>query len=309
MSPANPLPATASDAVPTWAPRFLVITATALIAVVVAVCLPFWFADLDSEILSIATPALQWIPFVVVLIVHLAMRPGVRFWRSVAVGIRPARRTFAAAGIALAVFVIVPLATIAITASIGLVEIEIADGAGMAALMVLPLSLVWMLFTFGEEAAWRGYLQTTLAPLGFWRSTALIGGFWAVWHLPLTLTYAFDGVMPMRDVAATTVNLLFAAVAISAVRYIGGSVWPAVIAHAAMNTMGQFAYSNLIAPLTELDGLAYWSFYAVSWIVWAVALIPLTRLALARRWDPIVSRARPTATPAQAGSRPQPPRG
>ena len=262
---------------PPWAPRFLAVSSAALLAAVVAVCLPFWVTDLDSEILSVATPALQWLPFAVVLVVHLAMRPGVRFWRWSAIGVRPVARTVGAAGVALAVFVAVPIATIAIGTALGLVEFAPVEGAATAALLVLPLSIVWMVFAFGEEIGWRGYLTSLLAPLGFWRSTLVIGGFWAAWHLPLTLTYALDGTMPFRDVVSTTVNLLFAAVAISLVRWFSGSVWPAVFAHAVMNTMGQFAYSNLITPLTTLDDGAYWAFFGVSWGVWAVVLAVMTR--------------------------------
>lgn len=264
-------------ALPPWAPRLLTVAGITLLALVVAICLPFWVTDLDSEILSIATPALQWIPFAVILIVHLAMRPGVRFWRWSAISVRPVARTVGSAVVALAVFVAVPLLTIAIAATLGLVEFTPVEGAVTAALLVLPLSIVWMVFAFGEEIGWRGYLTSTLAPLGFWRSTLVIGAFWAVWHLPLTLTYALDGSMPLRDVVSTTINLLFAAVAIAAVRWFSGSVWPAVFAHAIMNTMGQFAYSNLITPLTSLDNGAYWAFYGVSWMVWAVVLAILTR--------------------------------
>ncbi|MGO1236642.1 hypothetical protein, partial [Microbacterium gubbeenense] len=74
---------------PPWAPRFLAVSGAALLAAIVAVCLPFWVTDLDSEILSVVTPALQWLPFAVVLVVHLAMRPGMRFWRWSAIGVRP----------------------------------------------------------------------------------------------------------------------------------------------------------------------------------------------------------------------------
>lgn len=260
-----------------WAPRFLTVSGGVLAALVVTICLPFWLTDLDSEILSIATPALQWIPFVVILVVHLAMRPGVRFWRWSAIGVRPVARTIGSAGIALVVFVAVPLLTIVVASALGLVNIAPVEGAATAALLVLPLSIVWMVFAFGEEIGWRGYLTSLLAPLGFWRSTLVIGGFWAAWHLPLTLTYALDGTMPFRDVVSTTVNLLFAAVAISLVRWFSGSVWPAVFAHAVMNTMGQFAYSNLITPLTSLDDGAYWAFFGVSWGVWAVVLAVVTR--------------------------------
>lgn len=40
---------------------------------------------------------------------------------------------------------------------------------------------------FGEELGWRGLMQAELAHLGFWRSSAIIGFFWGLWHAPLIL--------------------------------------------------------------------------------------------------------------------------
>lgn len=271
-----------------WAARFLWISGLALAAIMLMICAPFWLTDLDTEILTVLTPAAQWLPFAVVLIVHLAMRPRgsdgerVRFWRLLTVGVRPVGRMFAAIGLMVVTFVGVPIVTILLTAGVGLVDIAPVDGAAGAALLVLPLAVGFMVFTFGEEAGWRGVIQSVLAPLGFWRSTLLIGTYWALWHLPLSLTYHADGVMPLRDVATTTVNLLFAAVAISAARYLGSSVWPAVFAHALMNMMGQYAYSNLITPIGSLDDGSYWAFSGISWVVWAIA-VALLSLAVKRR--------------------------
>ncbi|MDZ7730323.1 MAG: CPBP family intramembrane glutamic endopeptidase [Natrialbaceae archaeon] len=42
-------------------------------------------------------------------------------------------------------------------------------------------------FAFGEEFGWRGYLLWELAPLGFWRASALIGIIWGIWHSPIIL--------------------------------------------------------------------------------------------------------------------------
>jgi membrane protease YdiL (CAAX protease family) len=40
---------------------------------------------------------------------------------------------------------------------------------------------------FGEELGWRGLLQRELGHLGFWRSSALIGIIWGVWHAPVII--------------------------------------------------------------------------------------------------------------------------
>lgn len=73
-------------------------------------------------------------------------------------------------------------------------ELEKLGGA------LLPLLLVQMTLVaagvgmtinavaaFGEELGWRGFLHQHLATMGFWSRAALIGFFWGLWHLPLTL--------------------------------------------------------------------------------------------------------------------------
>ncbi|RQH00881.1 CPBP family intramembrane glutamic endopeptidase [Natrarchaeobius oligotrophus] len=43
------------------------------------------------------------------------------------------------------------------------------------------------IFALGEEFGWRGVLLTELAPLGFWKASAVIGVLWGVWHAPVIL--------------------------------------------------------------------------------------------------------------------------
>jgi len=40
---------------------------------------------------------------------------------------------------------------------------------------------------FGEELGWRGFLVKELSFMGFWKSSALIGLIWGLWHAPLVL--------------------------------------------------------------------------------------------------------------------------
>ncbi len=40
---------------------------------------------------------------------------------------------------------------------------------------------------FGEELGWRGFLQREFSYMGFWRSSAIIGLIWGIWHAPIIL--------------------------------------------------------------------------------------------------------------------------
>ena len=40
---------------------------------------------------------------------------------------------------------------------------------------------------FGEELGWRGFLLKQLGFMGFWKSSALIGLIWGIWHAPLIM--------------------------------------------------------------------------------------------------------------------------
>ena len=101
-------------------------------------------------------------------------------------------------------------------------------------------------------------------------TTALIGALWAAWHLPLTLALAFAGELQARDVVSKTVDLLLAAVLLSALRYLSGSVWPAVFAHALFNNLFQMLQYNAMEPLSTASPTGYWGYMAISWMVWLI---------------------------------------
>ena len=54
---------------------------------------------------------------------------------------------------------------------------------GFISLIIAPFSNV--IFTFGEEFGWTGYLLPSLLPLGRWKAVAIYGVIWGLWHAPI----------------------------------------------------------------------------------------------------------------------------
>ena len=107
------------------------------------------------------------------------------------------------------------------------------------ALVQLPLLLLAPILnalpSFGEEYGWRGYLLPRLLPLGQWRALLLSGLIWGVWHAPVIARgYNYPG-YPVLGVLAMTVFCVLQGVLFGWLRLATGSVWPAVIAHGALN--------------------------------------------------------------------------
>ncbi len=106
----------------------------------------------------------------------------------------------------------------------------------LAQLAMLPLAPVLnALPSFGEEWGWRGYLLPRLLPLGQWPALILSGAIWGLWHAPLILlgynypTHLASGWLIMVAMCIVW-GILF-----GWTRLATGSVWPAVLAHGALN--------------------------------------------------------------------------
>jgi membrane protease YdiL (CAAX protease family) len=107
----------------------------------------------------------------------------------------------------------------------------------LQALLIAPL--INSLFTFGEEFGWRAYLQPKLMVLGPRKAMLLMGVIWGVWHWPLTaqghnfgLEYAG---YPWLGFLTMTWFTFVLGVFLGWMTFRAGSVWPAVIGHAAIN--------------------------------------------------------------------------
>ena len=90
---------------------------------------------------------------------------------------------------------------------------------------------------FGEELGWRGFLQKELNPLGFWRSSILVGILWGFWHLPL-IFYGYNypdhpiGGIFMMTLLAVMLSPIFAQL-----RLLARSVFAAAIVHGVFNAL------------------------------------------------------------------------
>lgn len=113
----------------------------------------------------------------------------------------------------------------------------------------------------GEELGWRGLLQRELGPLGFWRSSALIGLIWGVWHAPIILQGHNYPEHPVIGVAMMTVLTVLLAPILSLVRLKARSVIAAAILHGTFNAVAGLTYlvvsggSDLTVGITGLAGM------------------------------------------------------
>lgn len=105
-----------------------------------------------------------------------------------------------------------------------------------------------MVFTFGEEFGWRGYLLPRLAPLGGVSAAILVGLIWGFWHAPLIVldSYNYPG-HPWLGILMMMVFCVALSMIFAWLRFRSGSIWTTVLAHAAINAQAGFALLILSA--------------------------------------------------------------
>ncbi|MFA5079841.1 MAG: CPBP family intramembrane glutamic endopeptidase [Dehalococcoidia bacterium] len=113
---------------------------------------------------------------------------------------------------------------------------------------------------FGEELGWRGFLQKELSIMGFWKSSALIGFIWGVWHAPLILLGLNYPQNPQLGVLLMIVWTMLMAPLFSYIRLKSRSVIAASIFHGTINAVPGLAVilisggNELTVGLTGLAG-------------------------------------------------------
>ena len=93
--------------------------------------------------------------------------------------------------------------------------------------------------SLGEEFGWRAYLQPKLMALGWRRAMLWMGLIWGVWHWPLiAMGHNYGLEYPGAPWLGMLVFVLFTTAFGTLLGWLtirGGSVWPAVIGHGALN--------------------------------------------------------------------------
>lgn len=114
---------------------------------------------------------------------------------------------------------------------------------------------------FGEEAGWRGYLQTQLSDLGFWKMSLIIGTIWGFWHAPLIANGHNYPQHPIIGIFVMTLWTIGLAPIFSYVRIKAKSSIATAIMHGTLNASAGFAImfiaggNDLTVGVTGLAGI------------------------------------------------------
>lgn len=194
----------------------------------------------------------RWIPAIVALIVLRASRleGGLVTWFGLRAG--GWRRMLGGSALTVIVLLAAYAASAGVVVALGLAQLQPWSVLGQAALLVVPMILVFSLSTIGEEVAWRGFLQHAFGGWGFWWASSVIAAAWVVFHIPLHGAMAIQGTLPVNVAITSTLGLFFLGLLLSAAAVRFRSVWPAVFAHALpMSTLNLFADASTLPVSTQ----------------------------------------------------------
>jgi uncharacterized protein len=159
------------------------------------------------------------------------------------------------------------------------------DQIGIQTLVLIQLGtlllapLINALPAFGEEWGWRGYLLPQLLPLGQWPALLISGVIWGLWHAPVILLGYNYPQYPLSGWLLMIVFSVLLGILLGWTRLATGSVWPAVIGHAAIN--GAAGMGTLVfAAGSDLDPAVIG---VTGWTGWLLMLLVIGLLVLLRQ--------------------------
>lgn len=244
------------------------------------VALPLWLSGegLATPFFQLIALGMMYTPTIATLVVVLFVARPRSIPRLLGLApLRPLGRTLGLCALALVGFPLLAFLSMLLGQAMGLIELDLVDLTGLAAIMTasgvdgvgrdelttialvqlltLPLSIIiGSLAAFGEELGWRGWLLPNLLPLGTWPALLISGAMWGVWHAPLILLgYNYQ----RTDLVGLLLMVgwcMLLGVVIGWLRLRSASVWPAVIAHGAVNA-SVTAFLMFATPDSLTDGV------------------------------------------------------
>lgn len=163
-------------------------------------------------------------------------------------------------------------------AALKAVPIQVMVFGQLLAVLLAPVLNV--IFALGEEMGWRGYLLPRLLPLGQWPALLISGAIWGAWHAPVILMGYNYPAHPALGVLMMLLFCVILGILFGWTRLVTGSIWPAVIAHGALN--GSAGAVFLFAKAgTSFDsihaGITGWTGWILP-VLWILFLIFTGRL-------------------------------
>jgi len=117
------------------------------------------------------------------------------------------------------------------------------------------------LFAFGEEVAWRGFLDRCLNKIGFWKESLLIGAVWGMWHTPLIM---MGHNYPNHPIPGVFVMIIFCTLLSPIMMFVrekSKSMVAAAIMHGTLNAVAGLSliilvgYNDILCGITGLAGI------------------------------------------------------
>lgn len=279
--------------------------------------LPVWLSGegMQHPLFLLLTTLMMFTPAVATLVTVLVFRPTSIPRLTGLAPLRPVRRTLGLSAVALVTLPVLAFLAMLLGHAMGLLELDLvgfsaardvfaATGAdlpdsaipGIVAVQLAMMPVVVLLncvATFGEEIGWRGWLLPNLLPLGTVPALVLSGAVWGLWHAPVILLgYNYQrtdlvGVLLMVG-WCTLLGIVF-----GWLRLRSASVWPAVVAHAAVNASVN-TLALLMASGQSLDAV-YGTL--LGWPGWILLAATVAALALSGQ---LTRRAQPGLSSSEA---------
>ncbi|MBK7893082.1 MAG: CPBP family intramembrane metalloprotease [Bdellovibrionales bacterium] len=140
-------------------------------------------------------------------------------------------------------------------------ELLTRNGVGSSLELILKtypvIFLIGCFAALGEELGWRGFLIPKLYSTSLRHPLIASALIWGVWHFPLILWGGYaSSSLPLVSTLLFTVIILASGVFVGWLRIQSGSVWVAMVYHAAHNLFLQTAFEvfNKPGPSSEFLG-------------------------------------------------------